>query len=1120
MVKVVGRVVGLCTVLATMGAWASGTGGNHKADGTNVWIGAASGGSMKDLANWKAVVGGVEYTDATSVSNLFVKHVYLDLCGLANGAVITNDITWGNTYKERESGSYTMLAGLTIGGEAGDTWTILQANGGKGLFFCQPSTVTVTGGALRWSDSASGNYPYKALRKYGNGKLVFVKTPNFWENEAHVYEGVVAFTNGTGTQTFRWKISNGARIDIEKGVSSIAQVSTPSGGDSTAVLNINADAMLKFSTGFNNYGSGYHFYGDLTGSGILQVTGGGVHYLRRGTVNPLSFTGLYQAHLGDLEFGTAATPVGIQPTAGLDIDGAGNLRFYDNQTVATLSGEGADGGVVVPAGKVLTVTGPASGATNTAYAGRIVGGDFVKQGADYRLVLSGANIYAGETRVDAGTLALDRGCYRKGLRAYWNFEDPDDMGADVSADGLMRLAVRKDNLSYRPSLVEDGVVGRAVQFGDPASMARGGMFVRAHARDLDADAVLPYSSMPFTFSFWMRPTKGRCGNGTNFIHVDSRDTSSTAATVTTEEDVVFNNISWGAGFYFGSVRRDEEASTPELSAFQNLGFYCGVGWTRSGVWNDAGTSKANEGKVAIAKFEDPDYLFDGKWHHIVGTYSNRVIRIFVDGVKMDERVRGADLGVTSNPYLQLGNFSGDTIHTYQGGLDEVQWLAGAWSEEEVMAEYQAKKSASRDALLPQPVAHWTFDTQNADKSFPDVTGHGYDLENVASNGTIFVEQEAVSYKDDPSVTGYAARIKAKQSYLKLKDGVTFTDRMKEGTSFTVAIRCGYPADKVVFTFGDGTTENSVRLSDGGCPRIQKWYVGDSTERKMSDSGTYGSGTSFLQSAYCMDIFVYDADRKTVRIYRDSQLVYRQDKKAFTLKPTMLQWGRSGENYLVNLRLDDLRIYDEALTAAQVAALARTVRYGGTIGDAAALAMPVIPTNSPVTVASGATLEATGAVDHPVKSLAGAGTVKVRGAATFHAGSYTDFTGTVTGSGRLLVEKGQTVPLTAAQIEADVGFQDDTIVVAGATKDTPCVKTSGRVVLPRAGTLELSDATSAGSFAGKRFLVAECASAVIPSDLSGWTFSPLGDNMPELSFKLTDGKLYACCSGGGTILLVR
>ena len=110
MKQIVQVAAGIAALLASGTAWASGTYNNHKTDGTNVWIGAASGGSMKDLSNWKAVVGGVEYTDATSVSNLMMKHVTLDIRGLAHGAVLTNDINFGNTYNERSSTGYTMIA--------------------------------------------------------------------------------------------------------------------------------------------------------------------------------------------------------------------------------------------------------------------------------------------------------------------------------------------------------------------------------------------------------------------------------------------------------------------------------------------------------------------------------------------------------------------------------------------------------------------------------------------------------------------------------------------------------------------------------------------------------------------------------------------------------------------------------------------------------------------------------------------------------------------------------------------------------------------------------------------------------------------------------------------------
>ena len=143
--------VAFASAFASCAALASGSSPNHKSDGTNVWIGAASGGSMKELSNWKALVGGAEYTDATSVSNLFMKHVTLDIRGLAHGAVLTNDINFGNTYNERSSTGYTMIAGIVYDGQDGDEVSFVKADGCKGLFFTAPSYLDILGGTVVWN---------------------------------------------------------------------------------------------------------------------------------------------------------------------------------------------------------------------------------------------------------------------------------------------------------------------------------------------------------------------------------------------------------------------------------------------------------------------------------------------------------------------------------------------------------------------------------------------------------------------------------------------------------------------------------------------------------------------------------------------------------------------------------------------------------------------------------------------------------------------------------------------------------------------------------------------------------------------------------------------------------
>lgn len=1092
---------------------AAGKAGVHVPDGTNVWIGAASGGSWSNETNWRA-----ESPSGLSVKELFARHCVYDLRRLGNGAVLTNDLVCANIYGEDSSGPYTMVAGILCAGASGDVWTIRQ-NGGKGLYFCSPCRLEIDGGTLVWEDWAGEMYPYKVPSKYGTGEMLFRRMPTMWENEGYVRAGTLGFTGGAGTGCYRWKVFDGARLAVHDGTTAIAQIlSSPADGQS-AEIDVATDATLRFNTGFNNYGAKNFFYGDLTGAGTLEISGGGVHRFRKGgDRDTLSFTGTIQPYLGELELGTAEAPVALNPAAKVDVAGAGWLRLFGSQTIAALSGIGCDGGVEIPAASALIVAGTGTPSTNV-YAGRVAGGDFVKRGAGDTLVLKGASVNTGATRVEAGTLALDRGMSRRNLRAYWNFDDPDDMGADVSADGLLPLAVEK-NASVRPSLVEDGVSGRAVHFGDGQTMTKGGKFYRAGTNNVDVAGVLPRNVMMFTVSFWLRPTRGKCGAGTNFLKIDRGNSGSVKET---EDGSTTREPGWdGSGFFFGSVNLDEDKldegnKNAGIPAFQHLCFYCGTGWTRGGAYTEGGTEKLFAKRVAIAKFDSPDYLLDGAWHHVVGTYSNRIIRIYVDGVLKDERTRDYDLSLTENPYVQIGNYAGDTGHTYSGDLDEIQWLAEAWSEADVQAEYAARNPAAFRRGLPTPVAHWTFDEPNAAR-YADVTGNGFDLVSASTNGTAVVGHETVAYTGGSGLTGGAAWINTPSAYLKLKDGVDMTSVLPVGSSFTIVLRCGWPGDAPFFMFGDGTAEHSVRLGDEGCPRVQYWMVGDSKGISMNDCGTYGSGNNLPQSAYCLNALVYDAPRKTLRLYRDGRLVRMVESKSFSINPTSLQWGYVGGRCFKNLRLDDLRIYNEALSSEEVACVARSVRYGGT--DAPYADRPILSADSPVTVAAGATLAARGAAVHGVKSLAGAGTVKVAGAAAFHAADYTDFTGSIVGTGRLLVEPGQTIPLAAEQITADVGFQDNVVVVSSANVATPCVRTAGRVVLPTAGVLKLAGATTAGGFLGKRFLLAECATADYPSDTSAWTFEPSRDEMPALTFEFANGRLYAKVGGGGTLLIVR
>ena len=1139
-------VLALAATLATWSAYATGSSPNHKTDGTNVWIGAASGGSMKELSNWKALVGGVEYTDATSVSNLFMKHVTLDLRGLSGNAVLTNDIAFGNTYKEGNSANHTMLAGLVFNGQDGDMVTIVKAADGNGFHFTEPCYLDVLGGTVNWQDNgASGNYPHKGPHKRGAGVFRYLSVPNHWESTGYVEAGTLAFTNNASANCFSWGVSSGATLKVEPGSTKtrLGNIYTASSANSTARLEVDAGAMCEIVGGWNTMTADKQkFYGTLAGAGTLQLTCGAVQqFLKSNQSGALPFTGLLVPWIGDMAFGTAAAPLGVDASASASLPGGGWLRFHANQELASISGEGVDGGIALDAGQTLTVGGSA---TTNVFAGRIKGGALVKAGSS-SLALTGAGEWTGATTVSGGRLAVGGGAYRPNLAAYWNFDNPDDWGADSSSAGLMPIALRTNPApTFRPYFVDDGVSGKAIHFGDGSDLTKGGLFYRANMRSVEGQG-FPSGNEAFTVSFWMRPTKGKCGVGTNFLRMDSK--SSTSPCTNELGNVVYGG-GWGNGFYFGSCKRDEDKPSTWLGAFKNLCFYCGAGWTRSGVWNDNGDTKSLDGRVVYAKFADGNYLFDGKWHHVVGTYSNRIMRIFVDGVKMDERTRSANMSLTADPCITVGSYSTDTAHTYQGDLDEIQYLRGAWSEADVLAEYESRRPRLEKVTLPDPIAHWTFDTKREEGGtyyFDDMTGNGLTLKaaflaDSTMTPDVELQMENVTYPEnlgskafyikpgkDPS-TGWD---KAMGGHLELDDGVNMASKFSVGSSFTVSLRRSSCMRNDFFCFGDpDDAAKNIRFYDNGTTPLPTAKVGSNTERNFTGAVLYSNPTTATAS-WIHQTVTYDSVTKVLCLYVDGKRVNRVTGITVTIDPKQVavSWnGRTGSSavYSSTGRFDDLRIYDRVLDDEQVAALAKVVRFSdGTRDDNALLAeQTTVPTNSAVTVASGATLVVRPGMEGTMKSVSGTGTVRMEGTAwtCARALDWSGFTGTISGCGLVAALPGTQLDLThAASVTADAGFEDGVVVFPSANAGV-LVKTPGAVRLPATGTLRLNGATSVGSWAGKKLFIAECASYKGPSDTTGWTFDPAPSGSDEVvgEFKFAAGRLYLQMKGGGTMMLFR
>jgi len=422
------RFVLLAAAAVAGGAFADGV----ACDGTNVWIGASSGGSWKNPANWRAVSAA-----GHSVEDLFRRYTVYDLRGLANGAVLTNDYSAGNVYNLRDSSGQTFVYGLVAAGDHGDVWTVVPAAGVGAIRFCSPSTIDIAGGTLdfRTPLAGSSSYPVMTPTKRGTGAFRFgVPNTYMWESALTTAAGTTILSTNYNLVAFKFTQANGARLLVTPpGMSRVCCItaSADSNADATALVEIERGATLDLSSGFNTFSGTW--YGDVAGAGDLRLSGGGNYVFAKGRkTTPLSLTGTYRLWNADLSFGTGATPNPPNASAAIALDASGCAKLFGDQTLRAVSGTGAGGALLWPTNRTLTVVG--AGETNVCSA-RLVGGSFAYAAAGGRLTLSGANAWTGPTVVSAGTLAVRRPV-RSGERllprpiAHWTFD-----AAVAGADG-------------------------------------------------------------------------------------------------------------------------------------------------------------------------------------------------------------------------------------------------------------------------------------------------------------------------------------------------------------------------------------------------------------------------------------------------------------------------------------------------------------------------------------------------------------------------------------------------------------------------------------------------------------------------------------------------------------
>ena len=768
------------------------------------------------------------------------------------------------------------------------------------------------------------------------------------------------------------------------------------------------------------------YNGDVVGSGASGLS---LYNIPQTFGHDLTFSGTLNLMSGDAFFGSAASPVSLAGQPALVAVAEGRANFYVDQTVKSLSGNGRESGVTIASGKTFTAGVAGTTAVQT-FAGRIDGeGGFAKDGSGYSLTMSGANAYGGATRVKAGELVLRRPAAAEGLVAYYDFDnDPSD------------------------------------------------------AKAVDRVSETPKDMAPI-FDKW-QPTHEAGGlNGSTCIHFD--DSKYELGTSRVGYSIPFKNrLAQGSDFTFLVWIKVDPAtdwSTKGTTAQVAEIFYNGE-WTANGIWCHLRKNVFYWGgcNVSDLAYTTPaaNCVTNGAWHQVGVAWSNETGKRYLiyDGVYVNEA--STPMAFTNPANLYLGsraNPSAGSDQIFNGWMDNFEAWNRKLTAEEVASAFASHCPPVAAVTLPDPVAHWTFEEASGN-TVKDVTGNGHDLTFVS--GCSIASDANGAYGNTLYVNSTGSATASLPSEISGKHDFTFCCRyLPRSTAENVG----------VFGFGDYTTNNKFfMIANNGYPSYPSIKY-NSSSVSISDWRVYGSNN---RCGWLDMICVYSASAKTVDVYLDGSNVLHKTDVTLDLASgegtVRLGTHPADATKTLSANFDDVRLYDVALSAAQVSELARSIRPDADSN--------VIPATSAVTVDEGATLT----IDAPTQtltSLSGAGQVKLTSVSTLKLSGASGFTGGFTGG--------------------VLDLQDGSAFALKSGDATPALTSTGIVKLPLSAKL-VFDAPLERS---GNYTVVSAGKIEAPANFDGWTVEP-ADGVRNCRFSVVDGELKVRVSVAGLVLLFK
>ncbi|MBU6320948.1 hypothetical protein KGO04_00170 [Patescibacteria group bacterium] len=294
-----------------------------------------------------------------------------------------------------------------------------------------------------------------------------------------------------------------------------------------------------------------------------------------------------------------------------------------------------------------------------------------------------------------------------------------------------------------------------------------------------------------------------------------------------------------------------------------------------------------------------------KWAYVCGVRQGALNSLYVNGILRNSASFSGPLNTTSNGVSIGAAGNGNTSLAFRGTIDEVRIYNRALSSSEVKQLYldESVQIGHSNAVVSNGlVGWWTMDGNNLIQNVKDSSGQG-------NNGSL-VGFSATSSAEVAGKIGGALKFNGTSQYITVPD--TTALRLSGNYSVSVWIRPAALKDYGNVLFKESLISNTgyglITFANGSWG----WQIGNTLDIQTSAALLKNTTWSLLIATY---------DGTNVRLYQNGSLLSTTVASAVASDATALALGAdTGDGRYFNGTIDDVRVYNRALSASEIQAL--------------------------------------------------------------------------------------------------------------------------------------------------------------------------------------------------------